>query len=70
MTTAVIAKPYRSHEDATIESFAKDPEYAAAYLDAVLEDGDAAELWVALERMAQAFGDKSQVGLPEQGTWT
>ena len=42
----------------------------AAYLDAVLKDGDAAELWVALERMAQAFGDKSQVGLPEQGTWT
>jgi DNA-binding phage protein len=25
------ARPYRSHDDATVESFAKDPEYAAAY---------------------------------------
>lgn len=50
------AKPYRSHEDATIESFAKDPEYAAAYLNAVLEDGDEAELLVALNRLAKAFG--------------
>ena len=40
IATPVIAKPCRSHEDATIESFAKDPEYAAAYLNAVLEDGD------------------------------
>jgi len=48
------AQPYRSHDDATVESFAKDPEYAAAYLKAVLEDGDAAELRVALCRLAKA----------------
>lgn len=54
METPVIAKPYRSHEDATVASFAKDPEYAAAYLKAVLDDGDTAELRVALERMARA----------------
>jgi probable addiction module antidote protein len=52
----VTAKPYRSHEDATVESFAKDPEYAAEYLNAVLEDGDEAELLVALSRIAKAFG--------------
>lgn len=54
MTKPAVAKPYRSHEEATIESFAKDPEYAAAYLTAVLEDGDEAELRVALQRMARA----------------
>jgi DNA-binding phage protein len=53
MGTPVIATPYRSQEDATVESFAKDPEYAA-YLNAVLEDGDAAELRVALMRIAGA----------------
>jgi DNA-binding phage protein len=47
MGTPVIAKPYRSHEDATVESLARDPAYAAEYLKAVLEDGDAAELRVA-----------------------
>jgi DNA-binding phage protein len=56
MGTPVIAKPYRSHEDATVESFAKDPSYAAEYLKAVLEDGDEAELLVARERMARGFG--------------
>jgi probable addiction module antidote protein len=55
------AKPYRSHEDATVESFAKDPEYAAEYLNAVLEDGDTAELLVALNRLAKAFGGVTSV---------
>lgn len=55
------AKPYRSHEDATIESFGKDPEYAAEYLNAVLEDGDAAELLVALNRLAKTFGGVTSV---------
>lgn len=52
--TSVLAKPFRSHEEATVESFARDPEYAAAYLKAVLEDGDEAELLVARERIAGA----------------
>ena len=63
VATLVIAKPHRSHEDATVESFAKDPEYAAAYLNAVLEDGDAAELRVVLQRIARASGG----GLDETG---
>ncbi len=32
------------------------PEFAAEYLNAVLEDGDQQELLLALRRMADAFG--------------
>lgn len=46
----------RSHEVATIESFRKDPAFAARYLDAVLEDGDQQELMLALRRLSEAFG--------------
>ncbi len=46
----------RSHEDATIESFRKDPNFAAEYLNAILEDGDQDELMLALRRMSKAFG--------------
>jgi probable addiction module antidote protein len=46
----------RSHEEATIESFRKDPAFAAEYLSAVLEDGDQEELMLALRRMSKAFG--------------
>ena len=38
----------RSHEEATIESFRKDPAFAAEYLNAVLEDGDQEELMLAI----------------------
>lgn len=48
--------PYRGHESATIESFRKDPRFAAEYLNAVLADGDQEELMVALRYMAEAFG--------------
>ena len=66
METPGIAKPYRSHEDATIGSFTRDPAYADAYLDAVLEDGDAAELQVALKRMARAIaGEPATTGAAE-----
>ena len=51
-------KPYISHEEATIESFKKDPDYAAEYLNAVIEDGDQEELMLALRRVASAFGMK------------
>ena len=49
--------PYRSHDEAAIASFRDDPEYAAEYLNAVLEDGDQQELLLALRRMAEAFGE-------------
>ena len=48
--------PSRRHEDATIESFRRDRDFAAAYLDDVLADGDAQELLLALRRMSEAFG--------------
>lgn len=48
--------PYRIHEEATIASFRDDPDFAAKYLNAVLEDGDQQELLLALRRMAEAFG--------------
>jgi probable addiction module antidote protein len=54
----------RAHEEATIESFRKDPAFAAEYLNTVLEDGDQAELMLALRYMAQAFGGVA--GLAEQ----
>jgi len=46
----------RSHEEATVESFRKDPKFAAEYLNSILEDGDQEELMLALRRMSEAFG--------------
>lgn len=46
----------QSHEDATVESFRKDPALAVRYLNSILEDGDQEELMLALRRMAKAFG--------------
>jgi probable addiction module antidote protein len=51
----------RSHEDATIESFAKHPALAVEYLNAVLADGDQKELMLALRRVSQAFGGISRL---------
>ena len=45
-----------SHEDATIQEFKDNPQEAAAYLSAVLEDGDQKEVMLALRRIAAAFG--------------
>ena len=46
----------RSHENATVASFRKDPAFAAEYLNSILEDGDQEELMLALRRLAKAFG--------------
>jgi probable addiction module antidote protein len=54
----------KAHEDATIENFRRDPAVAAEYLNAVLEDGDKAELLTALRYMAGAFGGVA--GLADQ----
>jgi probable addiction module antidote protein len=45
-----------SHEDETIQEFKDNPQEAAAYLSAVLEDGDQKEVMLALRRIAAAFG--------------
>jgi probable addiction module antidote protein len=46
----------RSHEEATIESFRKDPAFAAELLSDILADGDQDELMVMLKYLAKAFG--------------
>ncbi len=56
MTRKARSLASRSHEDATVESFCKDPQFGAEYLNAVLEDGDQEELMVALRRLSAAFG--------------
>ena len=56
MKSKVKLPPFRRHEAATAESFRDDPEFAAEYLNAVLEDGDQEELLIALRHMARAFG--------------
>jgi probable addiction module antidote protein len=63
--TKVTRKPAsRSHEDATVESFRHDRQFAAAYLDQVLADGDQEELMLALRRLSEAFGGVT--GLAQQ----
>jgi probable addiction module antidote protein len=55
------APPFRGHEEATEEGLRNDPEFAAEYLNAVLEDGDQEELLLALRRLAKAFGGLTRV---------
>jgi len=38
MTRKSKSEPSRSHEEATVESIRKDPEFAAEYLNSILED--------------------------------
>ena len=52
---------HRTHQEATVESFRHDPKFAAAYLNAVLEDGDRAELMTALRYVTEAFGGVSAI---------
>jgi probable addiction module antidote protein len=56
MTRKIKSVTSRSHEAATVESFRKDPAFAAEYLNSILEDGDQEELMLALRRMSEAFG--------------
>jgi probable addiction module antidote protein len=61
MTRKPKAPPSRSHETATIESFRKDPAFAAEYLNTVLADGDQDEVMMALRRLSRAFGGVAKV---------
>lgn len=56
MTRKPPTRPSRSHEAATVDSFRRDPHFAAEYLNTVLADGDLTEVLVALRRLATAFG--------------
>ena len=46
----------RDHDEAMAELFRDDPAFAAEYLSQILQDGEPAELLVALRQMAQARG--------------
>lgn len=46
----------RAHDEAMAERFRDDLAFATQYLNEVFEDGDQAELLVALRQMAKAFG--------------
>ena len=49
----------RAHDEAMAERFREDPAFATQYLNDVLEDGDQADLLVALRQIAQAVGGVS-----------
>ena len=46
----------KAHDDAMAELFKSDPTYALAYLNSILEDGEQAELLIALRQMTKAYG--------------
>lgn len=56
-----MAKTHRSHEDATIEMFQKDPTLAADYLNDVLAAGDEVDLMMALRYLSDAFGGVQEI---------
>jgi probable addiction module antidote protein len=51
-----MTKPWRSHDEATADMFRNDPAFAAFHLNAVLADGDQADLLMALRHVVDAFG--------------
>ena len=46
----------RPHDEAMAELYRSDPAFALEIINAILEDGDQAELLTVLRHMAQAFG--------------
>lgn len=56
-----ITRTHRTHDEATIESFRRDPKFAAHYLNAILKDGDQRELMSGLRYATAAFGGVSAV---------
>jgi len=51
----------RAHDEAMAEAFSNDPAYAVELLNSILEDGDQAELLIALRQMTRAFGGMPKV---------
>ena len=51
----------RSHDQAMAELFGEDPAFAADYLTSVLQDGEQADVMIALRQMAIAFGGVSAI---------
>ena len=53
-----------THEEATIRSFMRDPEFAAYYLQAVIADGDTEEI-----SEVQSWYDEAQKRIQAQTYW-
>lgn len=51
----------KPHDDAMAELYRADPEFAVQVLNAILEDGDQAELLTVLRQMAKAYGGVPRV---------
>jgi probable addiction module antidote protein len=51
----------RSHDEWMAELFQDDPAYALELLNSILEDGQQAELLIALRQMTKAFGGVQSV---------
>ncbi len=49
-------KKDRTHDEAMIELFKEDPNYAIKLLNSILEDGDQGELLIALRQLSEAVG--------------
>jgi probable addiction module antidote protein len=56
-------KPYIDHEEATVASMKNNPDFAAEYLSAVLEDGEPGEVMSALRRVSEACGGVPHVAM-------
>jgi probable addiction module antidote protein len=51
----------RNHDEAMADLYRKDPDFAVDLLNSILEDGEQAELLIALRQMALAFGGVSKI---------
>lgn len=56
-----MARAHRTHDEATVEMFRRDPELAAEYLNSVLADGDETDLMLALRSLSKAFGGVQEI---------
>lgn len=51
----------RNHDEVMADLFRNDPAYALEFLNSILEDGEQAELLIALRQMTKAFGGVSVI---------
>jgi probable addiction module antidote protein len=56
-----MAKAHRTHDEATVEMFRRDPDLAAEYLNSVLVDGNETDLMLALRSLSKAFGGVQEI---------
>lgn len=56
-----MSRAHRTHDEATVEMFRRDPELAAEYLNSVLADGDETDLMLALRSLSKAFGGVQEI---------